>query len=116
MGRDNFDDKGMPRHARQHSDVNCAKMAEPIEMPFGLWEGTLAPTGEYECTVGLWGDAALCQIIWPLVIIITRAPMKLKFGVKETIPYLCSSAPNFSFVGATAMYRTCGSKKRKLAL
>jgi len=40
-------------------------------------------------------DVALCQIIWPLVIIITPAPMKLKFGVKETMAYLCSSAPNF---------------------
>ena len=29
--------KGIPRHARQHSDVSCAKTAEPIEMPFGLW-------------------------------------------------------------------------------
>jgi len=29
--------KGVPRHARRHSDVNCAKTAEPIEMPFGLW-------------------------------------------------------------------------------
>jgi len=29
--------KGMLRHARRHSYVNCAKMAEPIEMPFGTW-------------------------------------------------------------------------------
>jgi len=27
----------MPRRARRHSDINCAKTAEPIEMPFGLW-------------------------------------------------------------------------------
>jgi len=27
----------MPRHARQHSDGRCAKTAEPVEMPFGLW-------------------------------------------------------------------------------
>jgi len=27
----------MPGHARQHSAVSCAKMAEPIEMPFGFW-------------------------------------------------------------------------------
>jgi len=27
----------MPQHTRQHSDVNCAKMVEPIKMPFGLW-------------------------------------------------------------------------------
>jgi len=26
----------MPGHARLHSAVSCAKMAEPIEMPFGL--------------------------------------------------------------------------------
>jgi len=28
---------GMPGHARQHSAVRCAKMAQPIEIPFGLW-------------------------------------------------------------------------------
>jgi len=33
----NFEGKGMPRHARRHSDVSCAKTAELIEMPFGLW-------------------------------------------------------------------------------
>ena len=35
--RGNFEGKGMPRHARRHSDVSCAKTAELIEMPFGLW-------------------------------------------------------------------------------
>jgi len=42
-------------HARRHSAVSCAKMVEPIEMPFGLWHRvgrskhgvTLAPPGEY---------------------------------------------------------------------
>jgi len=29
--------KGMPRHAQRHSGVNCAKTAEPIEVPFGFW-------------------------------------------------------------------------------
>jgi len=59
----------MPRHA-QHFAVSCAKMAEPIDLPFGLYlgwaegstrsiifarwrqcalmEGTLAPPGEYD--------------------------------------------------------------------
>ena len=27
----------MPEHARRHTAVSCTKMAEPIEMPFGLW-------------------------------------------------------------------------------
>jgi len=27
----------MPLHARQHSNVSCAKTAEPIKTPFGLW-------------------------------------------------------------------------------
>jgi len=39
MERGNFEGKGMPRHARGHSDVSCAKTAEPIEMPFGLCVG-----------------------------------------------------------------------------
>jgi len=29
--------KVTPGHAQQHSAVSCAKMAEPVEMPFGLW-------------------------------------------------------------------------------
>jgi len=36
--------KGMPRHARRHSDVSCAKTAEQIEMPFGLWS-QVGPVG-----------------------------------------------------------------------
>jgi len=32
-----FRGKDMPGYARRHSDLSCAKMAEPIEMPFGLW-------------------------------------------------------------------------------
>ena len=58
-------------HARGHSAVSFPKMAEPIDLPFGLWtrvglkeaqvqsyspdganvpswEGTLAPPGEYD--------------------------------------------------------------------
>jgi len=29
--------KDMPGHARRHSAVSCAKMAKPIDSPFGLW-------------------------------------------------------------------------------
>jgi len=29
--------KDMPAHARRYSAVSCAKMVEPIDMPFGLW-------------------------------------------------------------------------------
>jgi len=29
--------KAMPGHARRHSAVSCAKIAEPIDMRFGLW-------------------------------------------------------------------------------
>jgi len=36
--RGKFWGKGHARgHARRHSAVICANMAEPIEMPFGLW-------------------------------------------------------------------------------
>jgi len=27
----------MSGHVGHHSAMNCAKMAEPIEVPFGLW-------------------------------------------------------------------------------
>jgi len=29
--------KDMPGHAQRHSAVSCAKMAEPIDLPLGLW-------------------------------------------------------------------------------
>ena len=32
-----FRGKDMPGYARRHSVVSCAKMAEPIKMPFELW-------------------------------------------------------------------------------
>ena len=32
-----FRAKDMPRDARRHSAFSCAKMAELIEIPFGLW-------------------------------------------------------------------------------
>ena len=32
-----FRGKDMPKHARRHFAVSCAKTAEPIEMLFGLW-------------------------------------------------------------------------------
>jgi len=52
----------MPGHARRHSAVSCTNMAEPIEMPFGLWTRvssrkhvlhgvTLAQPSEYQRTV-----------------------------------------------------------------
>ena len=55
-----FKGEVMPGHARRHSTVSCAKMAEAIEMPFGLWtrvgqrkhvfhgQCTLAQPGEYD--------------------------------------------------------------------
>ena len=30
-------EKDVPGHARRHSAVSCAKMAEPIDLLFGLW-------------------------------------------------------------------------------
>jgi len=29
--------KDMPGYARQQSAVSCAKMGEPVDLPFGLW-------------------------------------------------------------------------------
>jgi len=49
-----FRGKGMLGHARRHSAVSSAKMAEPIEMPFGLGSmcytggSTLSTLGEYD--------------------------------------------------------------------
>jgi len=65
----------MPRHARRHSDVNCAKMAERIEMTFELHVDSggpkeacirwvtqlrhLANTGAYMCG----GNAAFAKLL-----------------------------------------------------
>jgi len=45
--------KDIPGHARQHSDVSCAKLAEPIDLPFGLWTrvGRRKHTFELSCQV-----------------------------------------------------------------
>ena len=32
-----FEGEGMSGHVWRHSNVSCAKMAELIDMPFGLW-------------------------------------------------------------------------------
>jgi len=45
-----FTRKGMPGHARLHSAVSCTKMAELIEMPFGLWTSS----GPEEACVRWW--------------------------------------------------------------
>jgi len=47
--------KEMSEHVQWHSDVRCAKTAEPVDLPFGLWtwagrrkhKGTLAPPGKH---------------------------------------------------------------------
>jgi len=70
----------MPGHARRHSKMSCAKVAEPIEMSFGLWTRaglrkdvlggvrcTLAPLDEYHWTVHLrWrcGLLSNCHFPW----------------------------------------------------
>jgi len=46
--------------------VSCAKTAEPIKMPFGMWTYymgvTLAPTGEYDQTVHVRQRCSLMSI------------------------------------------------------
>jgi len=32
-----FKGKEMPGHACDDTDISCVNLAEPIEMPFGLW-------------------------------------------------------------------------------
>ena len=60
-----FPRKNMPGHAQRHSAMSCAKMAEPIEMQFGLWtwmgprKHLLLP-GEYDWTVHMMQP--FCQI------------------------------------------------------
>ena len=73
MGRGNFEGEWHTRYARRHSTVSCAKMIEPIEMPFGLWTrvgrrkhgymgGTLHKLANTIESSVCSGDAALCQI------------------------------------------------------
>jgi len=69
-----FREKDMPGHAKRHYAVRCAKMAESIEMPFGLWtrvgprKHVLGGDGHWRNLLNtiapsMWGgDAAFCQI------------------------------------------------------
>jgi len=67
----------MPWHARRHCAVSCAKTAEPIEMPFGLWICAgprkhvgctqLAQPAEYDWTV-LSTIQPFVKLLWPLVV------------------------------------------------
>jgi len=41
----------MPGHALRQSAVSCAKMAEPIKVPFGLW----TRVGPRNHVHGIWG-------------------------------------------------------------
>ena len=79
------------RHARRHCTMSCAKMAEPIDLPFGLWTGVGGKKHKFNgirqvasmchhvmthwCGMAHWrqlantiepsvcgGDATLCQI------------------------------------------------------
>jgi len=37
MLKSNFRGKDMSGHARRHASITYAEMAEPMQMPFGLW-------------------------------------------------------------------------------
>jgi len=54
MQRGNFGGKVMPGHARRHSAVSCAKMAEPIEVLFRLWM-RVGPRKHVHCRP-VWGS------------------------------------------------------------
>jgi len=80
--------RGRVTHCKVYrlSAVSCAEMAEPIELPFGLWtrvgrrkhkcpygrthwhwEDTLVPHRKYDWTVHL--KASYVKLLWPFVII-----------------------------------------------
>ena len=67
-----FRGKDTPINTQWHSAMSCAKTATLIKMTFGSWTrvrwrnhvlhgGTLAPPGEYDWTIRVRVDAALCQ-------------------------------------------------------
>ena len=41
--------KDMPGYARRHSAMSCSKMAEPIDMPTGLWSGVGRSKHKFDC-------------------------------------------------------------------
>jgi len=83
-------EKDVPGHARWQSAVSCAKMAEPIDLRFGLWTRVgrrkhkfnlirqVAPTGtSHRIRLNRPSAAAMCPyviLLWPLVIIIIFLP------------------------------------------
>jgi len=80
----------MPRHARRNSAVSCAKISEPIELPFGLWTHmgprnrrgcTVAQPGEYFWTVRMRRRCGLfVKELWQLdAFIVVHLPTTVEF-------------------------------------
>ena len=69
----------VPSHARRYSAVSSAKMAEPIDLPFGLWTRVSRRKHKFNCIchvvptcprrrANCGGVAALCQNLLVLMI------------------------------------------------
>jgi len=83
--------KGRPLVKVQRlSAMGCAKIAESIEIPFGMWTPfglrkhvirwgcmcLLAPPGEYDWTVHVrWQCDPFVKLLWPLVLFFTILPL-----------------------------------------
>jgi len=77
-----FREKDIPWHAWRHSAVSCAKMAESIEIPFGLWTrvsprkhvlGGMQTVATWRILLNRRYAAAMrpvAKLRWPLVVII----------------------------------------------
>jgi len=68
----------MPGHARRHSAISCAKMAELIDLPFGLWTWGWPKKEQVQsyspgcanvpsCSGSMVGNSIgrICVVMWP---------------------------------------------------
>ena len=85
----------MPRHVRRHSAVSCAKMAEPIDLLFGLWTRVHGAEGSTSSIVFTnlairnepsvyGGDEALCQITLTTCYYYFKFNCSIRLGQFET--------------------------------
>jgi len=120
----------MPWYARQHSAVSCAKLAEPINLPFGLWtlmsrmkhkfnricqwrqcaviRGHIGATWRMRLNRPSAAAMRLCvNLLWPLVYPLLGACPVLIFYLQLTLPPLNPDVTSRSFFQVICQPSSC---------
>ena len=79
MGRGNFGDRGTHWKVQGLSAISCAKTAEPIDLPFGLWTWVARRMHKFNCICQM---APICPMTHSVVSCAkTAEPIDLSFGL-----------------------------------